>query len=570
MSYKLHIIEMTKIESIIKTMNPTEKILFYVFSTIFVITAMLMLYRVHKHYLVEIPTYGGQFTEGVIGSPRFINPILSISDTDKDLVSLVYSGLLKSNLDGSFTPDLAEKYEISEDGTIYNFKLKENIYFHDGKEITSDDIAFTIGKIIDPIIKSPRKSNWEGVTFEKINDKEFNLILSKAYFPFVQSLTVGILPKHIWENATSEEFPFSEWNIKPIGSGPYKIDKISRNSGGIPTAITLSSWNKYLPEKPKIKSITFKFFQNENDLIKAYLDKSIDSISGISQNTAKNSLNDKSISVTSSLPRVFGLFFNQNISPVFLNKEVREALNISAPKQRIVEEVLYGYGKVLNGPTPTNVELDAEISGNIAEAKALLERSGWEPDEEGYLFKETKEGKTKLSFTITTSDSPELKKTAEILQEAWGELGAVVNIEIFEQSDLSQNIIKGRKYEALLFGKVVSENADLYPFWHSSQRNDPGLNISLYANISVDKALEEMQKGINLIENKEIILNQIESDRPAIFLFVPQMIYIPSTKVKNINLKEVSATNERFVSIENWYIETEKVWRFFSKKSDQI
>ncbi len=561
---------MTKIESIIKTMNPTEKILFYVFSTIFVITAMLMLYRVHKHYLVEIPTYGGQFTEGVIGSPRFINPILSISDTDKDLVSLVYSGLLKTNLDGSFTPDLAEKYEVREDGTIYNFILKENIYFHDGKEITSDDVAFTIEKIVDPIIKSPRKSNWEGVTFEKINDKEFNLILGKAYFPFVQSLTVGILPKHIWENATSEEFPFSEWNIKPIGSGPYKIDKISRNSGGIPTAITLSSWNKYLPEKPKIKSITFKFFQNENDLVKAYSDKSIDSISGITQSTAKNSLNDKSISVTSSLPRVFGLFFNQNISPVFLNKEVREALNISAPKQKIVEEVLYGYGKVLNGPTPTNVELDTELSGNIAEAKALLEKSGWEPNEEGFLFKETKEGKTNLSFTITTSDSPELKKTAEILQEAWSELGAVVNIEIFEQSDLSQTIIKGRKYEALLFGKVVNENADLHPFWHSSQRNDPGLNISLYANISVDKALEDMQKGIGLIENKEIILNQIESDRPAIFLFVPQMIYIPSTKVKNINLKEVSATNERFVSIENWYIETEKVWRFFSKKSDQI
>jgi peptide/nickel transport system substrate-binding protein len=560
---------MTKIESIIKNMNPTEKILFYIFSTIFAITAILMLYRVHKHFLVEIPTYGGQFTEGVIGSPRFINPILSISDTDRDLVSLVYSGLLKTNLDGSLSPDLAETYQISEDGTIYSFKLKENIYFHDGKEVTSDDVAFTIEKIIDPVIKSPRKANWDGVTFEKINNKEFKLILNKAYHPFIQSLTVGILPKHIWEKATSEEFPFSEWNINPIGSGPYKINKISRNSGGIPTTITLSSWNKYLPEKPKIKSIAFKFFQNETDLIKAYSDKSIDSISGITQSTAKESLNDRSVSIISSLPRVFGLFFNQNISPVFLNKEVRQALDISAPKQRIVDEVLYSYGKVLNGPIPTNTETNPEIAnGNIEKAKALLEKSGWESNEEGFLFKETKEGKTNLSFTITTSDSPELKKTALILQETWREIGADVNIEIFEQSDLSQNIIKGRKYEALLFGKVAGENADLHPFWHSSQRNDPGLNISLFANISVDKALEEMQKGIDIEKNKETVIGQIKIDKPAIFLFVPQMIYIPSNKIKNINLKEVSTTNERFVSIDNWYIETEKVWRIFTKKSN--
>lgn len=563
---------MKKIDNIIQNLKPTEKILFYFFSAIFVVTSVIMIIRVHTYFLVEVPTFGGNFTEGVVGPVRFINPIIAISDTDRDVVSLVYSGLLKNDLSGELIPDLAESYNISEDGTIYNIILKDNIYFHDGKEITADDVVFTVEKILDPIIKSPRRANWEGVLVEKVSDKELNFILAKPYSPFIQSLTVGILPKHIWENATPEEFPFSEYNINPIGSGPYKIEKITRNSGGIPTTIVLSAFNKYNPEKPKIKNVTFKFYQNENDLVKAYTDKSIDSIGGLTLGTANDILNDRSIIKTSSLPRVFGLFFNQNISPVFLNKEVRQALEISTPKKYIIDEVLFGFGKPLNGPAPSQIEEDdSKSQGNIDEAKELLLSSGWKIDEEdAILFKENKDGKVRLSFSISTSDSPELKRTAEILKEAWRKLGAEVEIKVFEQSDLSQNIIKGRKYEALLFGKVVGEKSDLYPFWHSSQRMDPGLNISLYANITVDKNLEEMQKNFNTDENNErkvVIINQIKEDLPAIFLFSPDMIYIPSPKINNINLKNISSSNERFLNITDWYIETEKVWKIFQSKN---
>lgn len=566
------LIKMKKIDNIIQNLKPTEKILFYFFSAIFVVTSVIMIIRVHTYFLVEVPTFGGNFTEGVVGPVRFINPIIAISDTDRDVVSLVYSGLLKNDLSGELIPDLAESYNISEDGTIYNIILKDNIYFHDGKEITADDVVFTVEKILDPIIKSPRRANWEGVLVEKVSDKELNFILAKPYSPFIQSLTVGILPKHIWENATPEEFPFSEYNINPIGSGPYKIEKITRNSGGIPTTIVLSAFNKYNPEKPKIKNVTFKFYQNENDLVKAYTDKSIDSIGGLTLGTANDILNDRSIIKTSSLPRVFGLFFNQNISPVFLNKEVRQALEISTPKKYIIDEVLFGFGKPLNGPAPSQIEEDdSKSQGNIDEAKELLLSSGWKIDEEdAILFKENKDGKVRLSFSISTSDSPELKRTAEILKEAWRKLGAEVEIKVFEQSDLSQNIIKGRKYEALLFGKVVGEKSDLYPFWHSSQRMDPGLNISLYANITVDKNLEEMQKNFNTDENNErkvVIINQIKEDLPAIFLFSPDMIYIPSPKINNINLKNISSSNERFLNITDWYIETEKVWKIFQSKN---
>ncbi len=562
-----HLSFIKKIEEVVKIMKYSEKIFFFLVSLVFVISSMILLFRLNNSLLVEVPAFGGSFTEGLVGSPRFINPILAISDTDKDLCSVVYSGLLKISKDGSFEPNLASSYEITEDGTVYDFVIKDEAYFHDGKEVTTDDVVFTIEKVLDPVIKSPKKTNWEGVLVEKISSKEIRFTLGKPYAPFLNTLTLGILPKHIWKNVSSEEFPFSQFNINPVGSGPYKIEKISRNSGGIPTTISLSSWKKYTLERPKIKSVTFKFFQNENELIKAYDEKSIENMVGLTPITANKIDTSRYVLDEILLPRVFGVFLNQNTAPVFLNEEIREALDQATPKKRIVDEVLYGFGGVLNGPTPNNIEEDVQKSiGDIESAKASLLKAGWEENEDSILEKKTKKETTLFSFSITTSDAPELKQTAEILKEAWEKLGASVSIKVFEAGDLSQNIIKLRKYDALLFGEVVGEDSDLFPFWHSSGRNDPGLNISLYANITVDGLLEELQEETNNQEKegkKETIVSEIQNDTPAIFLFSPQLIYVKTPKIKNITLNKVSFLNERFLYINEWFIETNKVWKFF-------
>lgn len=557
-----------KIERVVEKMNPAEKIIFSIFSVICIISGLTLLLRVHNTYLVEIPSFGGSFSEGLVGSPRFINPVLAISDTDKDLSSIIYSGLLKKD-EAGFVNDLAESFELSEDGTVYHFILKENAKFHNGEKVTTDDVIFTILKILDPVIKSPLYSTWAGVSVEKINEREIKFSLSKPYQPFLEALTIGILPKSLWEEVSAEEFPFSKRNIEPIGSGPYKIDKIVRNGSEIPTQISLASFKDYIWGRPKIKLIDFKFYQNKEDLYKAYRDGSVESITNIDTETAKKVAGNQNLTKNTSLPRVFGVFFNQNLAPVFVHREVREALDIATPKQKIIDEVLFGFGKALNGPTPRELETDQEkLVGNVEKAIELLTKNGWTKNEEGFLTKKTKNDTVLLSFVITTSDAPDLKNTALILKEAWEKIGAKIDIKIFEAGDLSQNIIKGRKYDALLFGEVVREDGDLYPFWHSSLRNDPGLNISLYTNITVDKMLEEIQRGLPTEDNttkKQIVIREIKKDIPAIFLFSPSLLYIKPAKVKNITLKEVSTSNERFVSIHKWFIETDKVWKIFTK-----
>jgi peptide/nickel transport system substrate-binding protein len=560
-----------KIETLVKRMKYSEKIFFGLVCFVMVISGIVLLLQINNLFLVEVPVFGGSFTEGVIGSPRFVNPVIAISDTDKDLSSLIYSGLLKINEKGELEPDMAESYNISADGTVYDFIIKNYAYFHDGKKVTADDVVFTIQKILDPVIKSPKVVNWAGVAVEKVSDNEVRFTLKKPYSPFLQSLTLGILPKHIWEKVSAEEFPFSEFNVNPIGSGPYKIEKIVRNSGGIPSSITLGAWKRYALGSPKIKNIVFKFFSNETELARGYSDKSVESASGLNYSMIKNIIINKNLIKEESLPRVFGVFLNQNSAPIFLNKEIRQAMDLATPKKQIVDEVLLGSGKVLNGPTPANIENEVgKATGDIESAKSILAKAGWKTNADGILEKIGKDKKTKttFSFSISTSDAPELKQTAEILADAWRKLGASVTIKVFEAGDLSQNVIKPRKYDALLFGEVVGSESDLYPFWHSSERNDPGLNISLYANITVDKALETAEQTTDQqteTAQKEIVFSEIAKDIPAIFLFAPDSIYLESSQVKNIAMKNVSSLNERFIGVKDWFIETDKVWKIFVK-----
>lgn len=561
------------LNGLFKSFGPTEKILFYCLAVVIFFSGISAVWQVNKHFLAVVPAHGGTFTEGVVGSPRFINPLLAISDTDKSISSLVYSGLLKHGDNNDYQLDLAESYAVSEDGLVYTVKIKDNAYFHDGKPVTSYDVQFTAEKTLDPLLKSPKRGNWEGVAVQVIDDKNLRFVLKKPYSPFLENMTLGILPKHIWKDATSEEFPFSQRNIEPIGSGPYQISDIKYNSSGLPTIISLKSFGKYVANKPYISNVKVRFFTNEEDLVNAFQSNDIDAVAGLSPETAKR-LQNKGFNVSAYLmPRVFGAFMNQNQSAVLLNKEVRVALDESIDKEKLVEEVLRGFGIPLNGPIPSNEnkwtnESNLTPEARIEKVRNDLHAAGWKENVDGILEKKAKSGTQILKFSISTSDAPELKKTAEIMANTWNQLGASVDVKVFESGDLNQNIIKTRKYDVLLFGEVIGKDMDFYPFWHSSARIDPGLNIALYTNISVDKLLEEIRNTTDKAERDAKITkfsNEVRNDTPTIFTYAPEFIYAISPRIKDVTMQSVSNQSDRFGAINKWYIETDRVWNVFAE-----
>ena len=223
-----------ELKKAVDAFSKKELYAFIVIFCVFAISTLLMLQKINNTFMVEVPARGGTLSEGIIGTPRFINPILAISDADKDLTALVYSGLMRKMPNGDIVPDLASTYEVSSDGLTYTFTLKNDIFFHDKKQITADDVAYTINQAKDDTLKSPKRLNWQGVDVRKVDGKTIEFTLKTPYAGFLENTTLGILPAHIWKNIPVEQFSFSDFNVNGIGSGPYKINKIKRASSGVP------------------------------------------------------------------------------------------------------------------------------------------------------------------------------------------------------------------------------------------------------------------------------------------------------------------------------------------------
>jgi len=640
-----------------KVLTRKEKITFTAFFLLFIGSFVFLCLNFYLENTKIVADKGGTHIEGVIGRPRFINPIYANSDADRDLTYLIFSGLMKYDENMNMITDLAERYEVAEEGKVYNFYLSQNLKWQDNTPLTVDDIIFTIETIQNPDFKSPFLVNWIGVKVEKIDESGVKFTLRKPYASFLENCTLGIMPKHIWQSVSPENFAFDSHNLEPIGSGMYKVKKIKKDKANI-ESITLAVSSLYHKKKPYISEIKFLFFNNQEDLMSA---AQKENIKGISLNSyveiGKNWRNH-----IISLPRYFATFFNQERSKIF-EKKVRLALNYGTNKKDLIRQVLNITEEELINEKIVDSPILPKIYGfnlptetyefDIAKAKELLEEAGYKdhngirektinkepafkftsrlskgskgkevtelqkclakfpdiyPDGtiSGYFGPKTAEavsrfqekytedilepyGYTKgtgtvgkstraklneicfaqpdeirqLEFTLTTVDQPQMVKTAEILKEQWEALGIKIEIQQVLLFQLEQDIIKPRNYDALLFGEVLSAIPDPFPFWHSSQKKDPGLNLALYESKKADELLEENRKSSDLdirIEKLNSFQNILIKDVPSIFLFSPDFVYSTSKDIKGINVKKIVDPSKRFSGIENWYIKTKRIW----------
>ncbi len=565
------------LQKILNSFDQKQALIFVALFLVLIISAISMLGKINKKFLTYLPEFGGTLDEGVVGTPRFVNPVLAVSETDRDLTELIYSGLMKKNPDGTLTTDMAESYTVSPDGLVYTFKIKENAKFHDKTPLTASDVIFTIEKIRDSLIKSPLQAVWNGVSVSKDETDSGTVVfrLAEPYASFLESATLGILPSHIWSAFDAGEFNLAEQNLEAVGSGPYKLRGIDQKKNNLVEEFQLAAFNDYAGTRPFIKYINFKFYKNETEALKAFRKGRVDQISSVSPKAAKELADAGFNPTTSPLSRVFGIFMNPNQNEILRDKEIVKALDLAISRNSIISEVLYGFGEPLTSPVPgsisgrdTTIVETEDAAAEILEAERILDERGWKKNDTGVR---TKDGKM-LQFSISTADVGELRHTAEIIKRDLATIGVTVNIKVFETGILNQNIIRPREYEALLFGQVIRNASDLFAFWHSSQRNDPGLNISVYTNSKVDNLLEELVGATDVAERDAKIREfeeEIKRDRPAIFLYSPEFIYIKSDKVKSVEIDHITSISERFLGINNWYIRTDTVWTFLQKQEAQ-
>jgi len=642
-----------------KVLTKKEGIIFFIFLFLFFSSFLFLSINFYFKNTEIKPAEGGTYIEGIVGSPRYINPIYAEAfDVDRDLVEIIFSGLMKYSPEGQIISDLAKEYKILEEGKVYEFYLKENIFWSDGEPLGANDIVFTIKTIQNPDFDSPLRVNWLGVEVEKISEKALRFKLKNPSAVFLENCTVKIIPEHIWKDISPQNFRLTNRNLEPVGSGPFQLKSLKRDKEGSIISLDLVKNPKYFGKTPNISQISFYFFDSEEQLIAAANSGKIKGLS-ISPSKDQPLKNTGFQQYLLSLPRYFAVFFNPGNSKVLSEKKVRQALNYGTDKEEILKEVLGGRGKVVDSPISPEIygfENPSKVyEFNPEKAKEILENAGFVEAENGnrvkivkkepvFQFKsnlttgsqgnEVKElqkclakdpevypegevtsyfgSKTKaavirfqekyradilvpaglekgtgdvkkltraklneicfespeeiipLKFSLTTVDQPILIEVASLLKSQWENLGVEVEIKTFDISTLKREIIKLRSYESFLFGEVLGSLPDPFPFWHSSQKRDPGLNLAMYENKKCDKLLEEVRQSLDEEVRKEKLeefQGLLIEDVPALFLYNPDYLYLVSKEIKGIDVKIVTSPSKRFVGIEDWYIKTKRAWR---------
>jgi len=523
------------------------------------------------------PALGGSYSEGLQGQPLYLNPIVSHSNpVDSDLSLLIFSSLFRYNSDGKLEQDLVDSWERSENGLAYTVHLKKNVRWQDGQPLTAEDVFFTLNLIRNPAFGSTLRGNWEGINVEKVDDFALRFTLRKAYTPFLHNLTFGVLPKHLWGDITSDKFLLTDLNRKPIGSGMYTFNRLDKNQDGHIISITLRANNNYYGQKPHLKELIFRFYSSPSEILAAYERGEIKGISHIEAGQARDVAKKGDIDIY-NIPttRIYGIFFNQKKSAIAAEKNVREAISYATDKDELVREALQEKGVVVNTPlTPNMLGFQDKFNRyeyNVEKAKSMLHEADWtmpsdkerkkikdEPKGEGRALYNTKLKKF-LILNLTVPDYPELVKTADLLKKQWEKIGLELNLDIVDTSETLQNKISDRNYETLLFGEVLQADPDPTPFWHSSSKQAPGLNLSLFENQDVDKLLDDARQEVN--EEKRADLYQkfqetVMGETPAIFLFSPYYLYGVSNDYQGVGTEVLYNPSNRLDDINNRYLYT--------------
>lgn len=582
--------------------------------------------NVSAQFRIEVPAVGAAYTEGVVGSPQLINPLFAtLNDVDMDLVRLVYSGLMRYDENGRLVMDLASRYEVSEDKKTYTFELKKDVRWHDGEIFDAADVLFTFQALRDQAVSSPYRLSFQGIEVRALDDYTVQFSLSEPFQSFLSSLTLGILPEHIWASISIDTMRLAQRNLKPIGTGPYFFKRLLKGESGFISSVELERFEVFYRQPPFIKELDFQFFREYEGLdgaIEALREGKIQGLQFIPFHLREKVKRKHNVLYTLQLPQYSALFFNQDHSEVLKDKELRKALAQGLDKERILNETILNEGTIINGPLlPGNPGYDPEFDSylySVAEANALLDKK-WKaigadiyreelkqqilgqkkaeiasstsqtdgqsnPDpeidkrldqeaeqsvkeqlSEAQLFYRKNEAGDILKFKIVTADTPEYQKAVHVIAGFWQELGVATEISLVPPKDMAREVLRGRNYDVLLYGVIVGSDPDQFPFWHSSQIDYPGLNLSRYVNRNVDTIIQKAREISDQTEIESLFKKFQEAvleDIPAIFLYTPTYTYVLSDKIQGFDTKRIAHPSDRFAGVNSWYIKTKHTWSF--------
>ena len=526
-----------------------------------ILLTLLMGATAYNVSTVLVPERGGVFREGVAGNPQYINPLLCHThEIDRDLCSLLFRGLTRLDQQGRVVPDLAERW-TAPDGLVYTFTLRENQFWHDGKPVTIDDLLFTIEMMQNPDspILPDLAELWRSVTVEPVDEHTVRLLLDEPFAPFLDFTTIGLLPKHIWQDVPPSELLTSPLNLRPVGNGPMQATLTSAQF------IRLEH-NPYSSEDiPMVSALEFHFYPDYPSIYAAYTEGELDGVSQVMQSDISLAQARTDMQLFSApLSTYVGVVFNlQNPDVPFLQDAiVRRALYHALDREQLLHDVVGGHGVLASSPIPSNNWGHAPDTPSYDydpdEARRLLDESGWvDTDGDGTRDKDG----LPMQLILLTNDGPTRIALIEQIAADWQAVGVKVVVESVSFGGFVSDFLTPRRFEAALLSWDITGDPDPFPLYHSSQIAT-GQNYGGWSNQEADALVIEARSTVDP-EKRRALYAQFQhlfaADVPAIPLYYPVYTYGVSERVKAVQIGPLNTPADRFATFPDWYILTRRV-----------
>jgi peptide/nickel transport system substrate-binding protein len=537
--------------------------------TLIVVGVLLVTQQPGEQLFVPQPTEGGVYTEGLVGAISRLNPMLDLQNpADRDVDRLLFSGLVRFDYRGVPIPDLAAAWGNTPDGTIYNFSIRPDAVWHDGEPVTVDDVIFTIDMLKSEASAYPQdvKDLWNEVEIKKLDDKTVQFILPEPFAPFLDYATFPLIPKHLLGDVPPEQLASAEFNLAPVGTGPYKFDRLVVENGNI-TGLELSAFDKYYLAKPFIDKVVFHYFDTSRAALDAYQRGEVLAVSRLTPDVLPEALADANLGVyTGRLPRMSMVFLNlKNPEAEFLqDPAVRRALLLGTNRRYIVDKLLGGQGIIADGPLfpgtwayydgVDHVDYDSNAALNL-----LKDNEYVIPAAGGNVRQ--KDGKP-LELTLAYPDDSQHRAIAEELKQNWDDIGFNVTLRAVPYDELISSDLESRDYQAALvdLNLTLTPDPDPYPFWHQSEATG-GQNYSQWEDRTASEYIEQarvttdLDTRARLYRNFQVVFGK---ELPSLPLYYPVYSFGVSNQVRGVQVPPLFDFSDRFANIAQWYMITRR------------
>lgn len=506
--------------------------------------------------------------EGILGSPSSINPVTARTAADRDLVALLFRGLVRLGPDGDLLPDLASSWTVDPTGAHWTFVLSPDASWDDGQAVTSADVVFTVKVLQDPAADSPLAAGWQGVTATAIDAHTVRLDLGTPLGGFLQAATQPMLPSHLLAGTPVADLADSAYSKHPVGDGAFRLVSIDETrailapaattgadsaSGGPPSAAGAG--------EPLLARLELDFFASADALASAYRAGQVDAVAGPPPADAV-ALAGGPGSRLLRYPGVTLTMIALNLRPghpAFSDKRVRRGLLAAIDRDAFVAQDLAGLGTVADTVIPPSSwaydgSATTAVAHDPAAAAAAFKAAGWRQQGSGWLPKSAKKPLTIEILAPAKSANPVANAAAVRVAAAWTALGIPSKVTSLAPGAFVDRIRKG-EFEAAVLDINVGLDPDPYPFLASSQARTGGSNVAGIQDASLDKALAAARAPAAMAKRKaaykslQALLGTLEPVLPLAFRDMP---FVVSNRLAGPTSRPIADLSGRFWDVLTW------------------